>query len=176
MTNQPLDRSRTHLVNRYFTPLAVLLVANGIILAELPLMSRAVSAGLLVFSILFNSMSIGWIDRGDAAQGGRLRLRIYVNFAVSVLQVYILGQAWPPAWLLLMLTPVASAIYGARNNTFLFSFLAFAAILVLHALRGPSGPIAWAMQVNCGAFIILMSLALYELSQIIRTERADNDQ
>ncbi|MCX5794301.1 MAG: hypothetical protein NTY77_02240 [Elusimicrobia bacterium] len=169
MTNRPLDHSRTHLVNRYFTPLGVLLVANGIILAELPLRLKAVSSVLMVFSILFNSLSIGWIDHGDAA-GRRLRVRVWVNFAVSVLQVYIFGPAWPPAWLLLILTPIASAIYGSRGNTILFSFLASAAILVVHALRGPSGPIGWAVQVNCGAFIILLSLGLYALSRIVRAE------
>ena len=166
-----VDKGKTHLVNQYFTPLAVLLVVNGVILTRPPSPVREITIGLLAFSILFNFLSNRSLDRAVGAGAGKLNLRVWVNFAVSALQVYLLGKAWDPIWLLLILTPVACAIYGARAKTLLFSFLSIAVILLIHGLRGPSSPVEWAAQLAHGAFIVLLSLALLELTRQLHGAR-----
>lgn len=174
MSLQPVDKDRTHLVQRFFTPIAVLLVANGIILSEPPSPRFGLSLGLLVFSILFNSVSLRWIDRAEETGTRRLNLRVWVNFMASVGQLHLLGANWEPAWMLLLLTPIASAIYGNRANTILFSFLSLGAILAIHGLRaGESSPLEWATQGTHGAVIILLSLALYELSRQLYGSREE---
>lgn len=172
MTEKTLDSAGPRIVNQYFTPLAVVIVANGIILTQPRQPVAGISWALLAFSVLFNSLTIRKIDRPEGGSRGALELRIYVNYAVSALQVYLLGSRWEPAWLLLLLTPLASALYEARGKTVGFSLLSMALLLVLRGLRGPVSPIEWAQTLIHGALIVLLSLAVYAIARHRRGQTA----
>ncbi len=159
-----VDSKKANLVGKYFTPLAVLIVANGVILTRPPSPVYEVSIGLLVFSIFFNLLSKKWID--GAKGGWQLNVRIVVNLAVNVALVYLLGVYWKPIWLLLLLTPIATAIYGSQNKTIAYSVFSTVVLVVLASQQPEVSPIEWAEQVTYGLFIILMSVAIFQLSQV----------
>ena len=173
MATRSVDTNKTHLVNRHFTPLAVLLVANGVILGRPPFPQRDIAFALLILGIIFNFFSNRWIDRSPLSAGWKLDIRIYFNIAVNVLLVYILQPYWEPAWLLLLLGPLASAMYGQCAKAMGTGFFNAGALLVLGWLRGFASPIEWARAMTYGMCILLLTLAVYGLSQAIRGEDAN---
>lgn len=173
MATSGVDVRKTHLVNRYFTPLAVLLVTNGVILGQPPFPQRDLAFAFLILGIAFNYFSNRWIDRSPASAGWKLNVRIYVNIAVNVVLVYLLRPYWAPSWLLLLLGPLASAMYGQRAKALGTAFFNAAALLAIGALRGYASPIEWAQELTYGLCILLLSLAVYELSQAVRGEKVD---
>lgn len=153
------------LVSRYATPFAILVVLLGIVLSS-PLGSvRNLSIGLLLFSIAFNMVAVRIIHRLSDASPWIKRLRMMVNLSVNVLLVYLLGPYWPPMWLLLALTPIATAIYEGPSQTLLSSSGVAGLILGIHVLRGGNSPHEWGQTLSYAAFIILLSLLINELTQ-----------
>ncbi len=159
-----VESQKTNLVGKYFTPLAVLIVANGVILTRPPSPINEICLGLLVFSIFLNLVSKDWIDRAEG--GWQLNIRIVVNLGVNISLVYLLGPYWKPIWLLLLLTPIATAIYGSQNKTIVYSLFSTAVLVFFATRQSGITPIQWAEQVTYGLFIILLSVAIYQLSQI----------
>ncbi len=154
------DMKRVRVVNKYTFPLSILLVVLGLALAQPMGMVRYASVGLLAFSVLFNFLSVQLIRQES---GRSLRLtRIYGNFAVNVALVYLLGQFWTPMWLILVLAPVSTAIYGSRRRTIVASTQASAAILVIHVFRRQNSPLEWGEQFACVLFIFILSLLINE--------------
>lgn len=153
------------LVNRYATPFAFLLVASGIILASPEITARNIGIGLLFFSIFFNVVAVGAIRKLAETMPWIKKLRMLINLAVNVVLVYKLGPFWPPMWLLLALTPIATAIYEGPTQTLLVSSGTSALIIGIHLLRGGGSPHEWGQTMSYAAFIILLSLLINELTQ-----------
>ncbi len=162
-TNALSDANRlAGLVSGYATPLAVILVALGIVLSAPLSPVREQSVAILGFGIVFNTFVAKAIARGGGP--GLVRLRLVVNLAVNLLIVFLLGPYWSPIWLLLALTPLAVGIYGTRRATLTAAFGVSAALLAIHATRGLDSPIEWGQQLAHAAFMILVSLMVNELS------------
>lgn len=143
MTDLPTttrDMRRVMLVNMLTLPLTTVLVILGFGVAQPVGTVRTVSLVLLLASIGFNLLSLHLIRRGV---GRPLRLsRIYLNLAINVALVYLLGAYFPPMWLILALSPVSSAIYGTRRQTlvsFSQSATALVAIPMIHGIHSPLG-------------------------------------
>lgn len=166
-TTQPAARDvrLVMLVNRYATPFAILLVVLGLVLAAPAKTARDVSIALLLFSICFNVFAVGVIRKMAETLPWIKKLRMLINLAVNVVLVYELGPFWQPMWLLLALTPIATAIYEGPTQTLMVSSGTSALIIGVHLLRGGSSPHEWGQTLSYAAFIVLLSLLINELTQ-----------
>jgi hypothetical protein len=154
------------LVSRYATPFAILLVLMAIILASpVSLVVRNASIALLAFSIVFNVAAVGLIRRLTERMPWIKSARMAINLAVNIALVYILGPFWPPMWLLLALTPIATAIYEGPTRTLLASSGTAVLIVAIHLLHGGGSPHEWGEVLSYAAFIVLISLLINELTQ-----------
>ncbi len=169
MSQEPFEDRMAVLVSRYATPLAIALVSMGVVLAQPQGTTRNIVIGLLFWGILFNHFILSFIKR-DGPGCGFIKLRLLVNLATNTLMVYFLGSHWPPIWLLLALTPIATAIYSSKARTLLASGAVSAILLVLHGLRGAHSAMEWGTQAAQAAFIVLLSLLINELSVHARAQ------
>src|SRR5262249_43145441 len=106
----------------------------------------------------------GGVPRGLGA------FRLYTNLAVNCVLVYLLGGYWTPIWLLFVLTPAATAVYGSRKRTWWTSGVVSALLLGSHALRGLNAPVDWGGVWVEALFIVFLSLFLNELAALARRE------
>jgi len=158
-----LAGAKVNIVSRYFTPLAVLIIANGIILTSPPSPLWQIASGLLAFSYLFNHFSTRWVERDPQKRGFRILVRVYTNLAVNAAIVYLIGEYWTPVWLLLLLSPIATAIYGSLKQTLISALLGTLILMLIAALRPGMNPLLFAEQANYGMYIILLSLGIFKL-------------
>lgn len=159
------DVRRLELVNRYATPFAVLLVIMAIFFPSPIRAVRNLSIGLLTFSVFFNLFTVGLIRRRPEILPRLKKLRMYTNLAVNVVLVYALGPYWPPIWLLLALTPIATAIYASPRQSLISSLLISFLIMGIHLAHGGSGLAEWGQTLTRASFVIFLSLLLNELAQ-----------
>lgn len=158
------DSERIHraiLVSRYASPLAVLLVALGLVFTQPTGSVRNISIGLLIFSIAFNLVAAVFLKGPNANLV--LRLRFYANTAVNAVLVYVFGRHWPPMWVLFLLSPIGTALYGSKRETYAVSGSMAALLLLIAAARGAQAPIEWAEQVANGSVIVCVSVLIHEL-------------
>jgi hypothetical protein len=170
MSMNPAEQDRqirmVMMVNKYATPLAILLVGLGLVFTQPVGAVKAVSAGLLVFGVLFNLLAVPAIRRLGSEMPWLPRLRMLVNIGVNIILVYFLGGYWTPIWMLLALTPIATAIYDSRRNTLLSAVAVSAALIGVQALRGTGSPAEWGELIGQVAFILLVSLLINELKTV----------
>ncbi len=159
------------LVNKYATPLAILLVGLGLVFSQPVGAVKVVSASLLVFGVFFNLLAIPAIKQFGPVKPWLPRARMLVNISTNVVLVYCLGGYWPSIWLVLALTPIAAAIYDDRKKTFLTAVGISSALVAIQFLRKESTPSDWGELIGHVAFIVLLSLLINELAATAR-ERA----
>lgn len=159
------------LVSRYATPFAVFLVSLGLVLGQPRSPVREICAGLLLFSVLFNLIVVYLLRTSARAPLILIRIRQVINLGVNIMLVYWLGGYWTPIWLLLALTPLATAIYDTRTKTLVVSFGASVILLILHALRPMnSSPVEWGQEIAWAGFIVIFSLLLNDLAALVREQ------
>jgi hypothetical protein len=153
------------LVSRYATPMAAILIGAGLIFAPLDPTPRLVGAVLLAFSLLLNVFFVPCVARlADGARDKLAKSRATINLWINIVLIYLLGRAWSPIWLLLVLSSVATAIYGTRQRALVTaSFLSGVVVLInlLHQLFTPED---WALVAVKAAFIFLSALMVNDLT------------
>ena len=77
--------------------------------------------------------------------------------------VWLLGAVWTPCWLLLALTPLATAIYGSRARTLAMACGVSAFVLLRYLLQSTISPLDLGEQLTYCAFILLGSLMINEV-------------
>lgn len=154
------------LVSRYATPLAITVVALGLALSPPRSPQREICAFLLVFGLVFNVAIARLLARG----GGTwlLRLRLWTNFGSNIVLVTFMGPYWTPIWLIMTLTPMATAIYGSRKSTIIAAVGTSIALLAIHSTRGYNFRLEWGQQIAYALYITLVSLMVNELSTTVR--------
>jgi len=174
MKNTPqtsYDTELSILINKYATPLAILLTALGIVLSQPTGAVRIISLSLLVFGIVLNTVTLYAIKRSTETKAWFMELRMCLNLGVNTILVYFLGAYWPPIWLLLALTPVATAVYSTRAQTLRVSGGVSFLLLVIHAARRLNSPAEWGQQIACVIFILLLSLMINELAHATKLSK-----
>lgn len=156
------------LVNRYFTPFAVVLVGTGLALSQPKGWVGPVCIGLLVFSSMFNLATARQARVSGQASRRASYVRLVTNLAVNVGLVYMLGGYWTPTWLLFVLTPVATAVYSSRERTTAVSCAVAGLLLGTQVMRGYNAPVDWGQAVMEAAFIIFLSHFVNELADMAR--------
>jgi hypothetical protein len=153
------------LVNKYASPLAVFLVCLGVMFCRPEGIVRLVSVALALFGYVFNMFYRYFIKNQSVVKPWVVNSRLGINLAVDVVLVYLLGEYWPPMWLLLALAPVATAIYGTRTRTAIVSTGVSLLLLGIQAVRPSASAAQWAQQICYGLFIVFLSLMVNELAQ-----------
>ncbi len=161
------------LLNRYFTPFAVVLIVAGLALGRPGSQATAVCVGLLVVSIVFNEAT-AWFSRRHAEAAKMIgQARVGVNFLVNAVFVYLLAGVWGPIWMLFMLTPVATAVYADRETTIVSAVSVSALLLFVYFLLGLRAQVAWGQIGMHVAFIIFLSLFIHALVQSTRPPQGE---
>jgi hypothetical protein len=124
--------------------------------------------GLVALTTAMNLGTAMLIRSERAVPPGLGALRLYTNLAVNCVLVYLLGGYWTPIWLLFVLTPAATAVYGSRNRTLWTSTIVSALLLGSHAFRGLNAPIDWGVAWVQALFILFLSLFLNEIAGLAR--------
>ncbi|MBI5202821.1 MAG: hypothetical protein HY925_14615 [Elusimicrobia bacterium] len=158
------SRERALLVNRYAMPFAVMTVCLGVILGTPEGWTGRISFGLLVFGAFFNLAANRYLESAKGSTSSFIKSRIWVNLACNAAIVWMLGGYWTPAWLLLALSPLATAIYSTAGETMSVSMIVAVFILVRYGLHAHGGtPLEWGEQACYGAFVVLSSLMINAL-------------
>ena len=154
--------NRAMVVNRYAMPFAVLTVCLGVALGSPVGIAGRVSIGLLIFSALFNLLSPS-ILHSTTHRSAFVNLRMAVNLGCNCTIVWLLGAVWTPCWLLLALTPLATAIYGSRARTLTMACGVSAFVLFRYLMQSSLSPLDLGEQLTYCAFVVLGSLMINEV-------------
>lgn len=155
MRTGPMTLERFRHVNDHLTPLAAVVVVPGLFVAPLSRFHILLGAGLLVYSILMNYLSI-FLLRRDVEMVGKFR--VISNYVVNIALVLVLYKVWPTVWLLLLLMSVGPALYQDRRDAMLTGVAVAALFLVVHGLWGTHSAGAWAEAVVKAYAIVAFSL------------------
>lgn len=154
------------LLNRYFTPFALILILSAIYFSEPDPRSYKLSLGILAASVIINwwfsantYRFIHWARQMRA-------LQIWLNFFWAVPLFYLLQPYWGPMWLLFVMAPATSALYMGRWHTLATALVSSATMLAIYYRRGvfEMGPAAGMAAVHA-CFIIFFSLFVHSLAQ-----------
>lgn len=167
MKSETYENKMAAVVGRYATPLAILVIAAGIFLAQPPGRGRKAATLLMVFGILFNIGMLRMIKR-EAAGRSVVMARLFANVFLNTFIFYLLAPYWPPIWLLLALSPLAAAIYSSRQDTLKAAGVVTVTMLIVHNLRGGSSDASWGQQAVQCAFVVLISLLVNDLAVLAR--------
>jgi hypothetical protein len=155
------------LVGYFATPFALFLGGLAVAFTDNESWEKTVAMGLLMFAAFFNSVFPRFLKQEVVVEKGRkVKFRLYMNLAVNSAVVFLLGDQFPPLWLLLVLTPLATAIYGDQKRTLINALTAGAVLLVIQAARSPVRSLEWAVVSVEVAFIVLISLLVNGVSHM----------
>lgn len=154
------------LVGMFATPFAILISLAGILIADVRGGQLFLCGGLLFFNALFNLVFPRFMSRLSSAErrGIGVQLRIIVNVAVNATLVYQLGESFRPMWLVLTLTPFATAIYASRARTLSAALTVSAAMMTIHVLWGHGGGVVLLEHLTYAVFMVLISLMINSAS------------
>jgi hypothetical protein len=153
------------LVGRYATPMAAVLIGVGLIFAPLDPIPRWIGAALLAFSFLLNLFFVPLVSRLSERTRDRLaKSRATVNLWINVVLIYLLGRVWSPIWLLLVLSSVATAIYGTRERTLVTASFLSGLVVLINVLHQSFTPLDWALVFVKVIFIYLSGLMINDLA------------
>lgn len=154
------------MLNRYFTPFALVLILSAIYFSEPDPRDYKLSLGILAASVLVNwwlsshaYRYVGWAQRMHIIQ-------IWINFLWAVPLFYLLQPYWAPMWLLFVMPPVTAALYVGRAHTLASAGAGAATMLLIYYKRGvfDGGPAAGMACVHA-AFILVFALFVHALAQ-----------
>ncbi|MBK8576138.1 MAG: hypothetical protein IPN90_10865 [Elusimicrobia bacterium] len=156
------------LVGYFATPFALFLGGLAVAFTDSNSWQKTLSLGLLGFAAFFNSVFPRFLKQQDVVDKGRnVKFRLYMNLVVNSVVVFLLGDQFPPLWLLLALTPLATAIYGNQKRTLMNAITASIVLLLIQALRPETRPLDWAVVSVEIAFIVLISLLINGVSHLV---------
>jgi hypothetical protein len=154
-----------HLLNRFFTPFALILILSAIYYSEPEPRDSKLSLGILALSILVN-----WYLSANTYRFIRWSkqlkvLQIWLNFLWSAPLVYLLIPYWAPMWLLFTMAPVTAALYTSFSATLGMGVVSAGTLLGVYYLRNPLEGPALGMACVHAAFIIVFGLFVQALAQ-----------
>jgi hypothetical protein len=160
ITNRKADLDRlVKWVGYFATPFALFLGLLAVLFTDADGWPKTIALGLLGFAGFFNVMFPRFLkDQAADKKGWNVKFRLYMNLVVNTVVIYLLGDEFPPLWLLLALTPFATAIYGERRRTLVNAVTAAVLLVAIQAIRPVGDWLGWAEVAAQAVFILLMSL------------------
>jgi hypothetical protein len=169
MVGQSLTPEKFRHVNDHLTPLAVLVVLPGVLLAALSRADVWLSVGLLAYAVLMNYVSVLVPSRNVQRLA---KFRVGSNYVVNVALVWMLYRVWPSVWLLLLLMSVGPALYQSRRDATLTGVAVAVLLLAIHALSGTHSALAWAEAGVKACAIVVFSLFVSGLPAVAERREA----
>lgn len=155
------------LVGYFATPFALFLGGLAVAFSNTESWEKSFSLGLLGFAAFFNVVFPRFLKQQDVIKKSwNVKFRLYMNLIVNSVVIFLLGDQFPPLWLLLALTPFATAIYGNQRRTLTNAVTASVILLLIQALRSGTASLDWAVVAVEAAFIILISLLINGVSNM----------
>lgn len=154
------------MLNRYFTPFALILILSAIFFSEPEPKAYWMSLSILAISTLVN----WWLARNSYRFIHWVRqmrtVQVWLNFLWSVPLFYLLQQFWGPMWLLFMMAPVTAALYMGRWQTFGTAMVSALTMLGIYYSRGVfDSPQAGGQALVHASFIVIFALFVRALAQ-----------
>ncbi|OGS12445.1 MAG: hypothetical protein A2234_06985 [Elusimicrobia bacterium RIFOXYA2_FULL_58_8] len=124
-----------HILNYYFTPFAVILIAFAVFFSEpeknvtyasFALLGAAFAVNYWLSANVYRLMQITRSIRG---------ITVWLNLLTSAALFYMLSPYWAPMWLLFLTAPAAAAMFMKKWQVFLTSLAAAALMLGIYYLR-----------------------------------------
>jgi len=163
----PLQAEFIRLVDRFFTPFALILTASALLLGFAENKARITSIGIVVLLGIFNEISV-WLARRHSEWAVNIgNIRLVTNFLGNICLVYLLGTFWGPMWLLFVLPPVATALYASWQKTFVTAAISAGSLLGIYASRGLEGSVGWGQASLHAAFIVFLSLFVNSIARLV---------
>ena len=161
-----------HILNYYFTPFAIILIAFAIYFSE-----PGKNVTYISFAILTASFGANyWFSRNTYRfmrwMHNVRALMVWLNLATSAVLFYLLGSYWAPMWLLFIIAPATSAMFMKKTSVTFIAVASAAAMLGVYYLKSlqlgiPFGQQLWAMASCHALFVIFLSLFVAAMSEMI---------
>ncbi len=157
------------MLNRYFTPFALILIVSAAyfrgLWEEESRGTAYIALGILAADLLVN----WWLSRNQyrwAGWSNRFRqMQVWLNLAWSIPLFYLLFPYWNPMWLLFVMAPTAAGLTFGVVETVLCALTAAGAMVGVYWLRQPLTGEFLGMALSQAAFIIIFSLFVHGLAQ-----------
>jgi len=150
-------------VNNYLTPLAVLIVVPGLLVAPLPKLVVISSGILIAYSVFINYLSLYLLKRNIRLIGS---IRVVSNYVVNIFLSWLLYAAWPLVWVLFLLMSIGVALYQSRRDSLVAGAAIALMLLVVHWSYGGDSLQDWAIVGVKASIIILLNLFVNSLSSM----------
>ncbi|MDE2491820.1 MAG: hypothetical protein KGM24_13320 [Elusimicrobia bacterium] len=160
------------MLNRYFTPFALILIASAVYFRLDEFRASGLHAPLIAVAILAADVLLNWwIARNQYRWIGwaaRLRqLQVWMNLVWAIPLFYLLYPFWAPMWLLFVTAPTAAALTTSRRETLACSLAAAGAMIGIYWLRqnyALEGEFL-GMALSQASFIVIFALFVNGLAQ-----------
>ena len=147
-------------VNNHLTPLAVLIVVPGLLVAPLPKLVVISSGILIAYSVFINYLSLYLLKRNIRLIGS---IRVGSNYAVNICLLWLLYSAWPLVWVLFLLMSIGVALYQSRRDSLVGGTAIALMLLAVHWSFGGDSLQDWAIVGVKASIIILLNLFVNNL-------------
>ena len=165
-----------HILNYYFTPFAVILIAFAIFFSEPERNVTYASFALLAAAFGLNywmSANVYQLMRYTRSVRG---IMVWINLITSAALFYLLAPYWAPMWLLFLTAPAASAMFMKKWQVFLTALAAAALMVGIYYLRSviyeiELSPQLLGMAATQAVFIVFFSMftaAMTEMTVKVR--------
>lgn len=154
------------MLNRYFTPFALILILSAIYFSQPDPRDYKISLAILLASILINWWLSKNMYRIPILARNIRKIQVWLNYLWAVPLFYLLQPYWGPMWLLFVMAPVTAALYFRFWQTLATSVVISSTMLTIYYYRGvfDGGPAAGMACVEA-CFIIIFSLFIHGLAQ-----------
>ncbi|MFC1522619.1 PAS domain-containing protein [Elusimicrobiota bacterium] len=165
-TPLPLTTQFMSLFTWFFTPFAIIMVASALYFGYAENWEKMLSVGLLILVTIYNIITVYISKRQEQGVSLINKLHTPVNFIATATLIYLLGSFWGPMWLLLVLTPIAVALYGSKKLVLMASVVSAGLLLGIYAVRELSGPVGWGMASIHALFIIFIAMFVNSVANL----------
>ena len=158
------------MLNRYFTPFALVLIISAVYFRIDEFRDAGTRAPLIAAGILIADMLVNWwLGRNQyrwMAWSRQLRmLQVWLNYVWAVPLFYLLYPYWAPMWLLFVMAPTAAALTTSRRHTVICASVSAGSMIALYWQRQPLEGVFLGMALSQAAFILIFSLFVNSLAQ-----------
>jgi hypothetical protein len=120
---------------------------------------------LIIFTTLISGITEYFALRMQKISKILIDIRLITNFCINIALVYMLIDFWGPMWLLLLLTPVATAVYETRQKMVIATSLSCLALIAIYFHNGLYGVNFWAQGLNHIFFVALLPFFIKNLAE-----------
>lgn len=165
-----------HILNYYFTPFAVILIAFAVFFSEPEKNVTYIAFALLGAAFAINYWLSANVYRLMQVTRSIRGVTVWINLLTSAALFYLLSPYWAPMWLLFLTAPAAAAMFMKKWQVFITALAAASIMLGIYYLRSVANGMALSSQLIAMAstqaiFIIFFSMftaAMAEMAVKVR--------